>query len=562
MAKNSSRLDANTKYDRNSPDRVALILRAGFASGPWLLLAVAIYLQVQAGRTLLPADLAGPDPPAHFTTGVMLYDFLRSGWAMSPMHFAESFYFQYPKVALGHWPPVFYVLQAIWYMVFAARITAARWLCAAITAWSAWILYRRSRMHLGHWHGMVAAGLLLGMPVVRAETWNVMSDLLIAGLAFCAICSLSDYLASESTKDALLLALWTSLSILTKGTGWLLIAVIAVAPFVARRLRVYAKWRYWGALSLAVLLSAPFYVVMSRLGIGYPVHSPWYVDRILAVLRGASPAQWIFGAVALAALLLALRWWLRQRPLAHSLQTAWLMATWCCTLIGFIVLIPLTAELDRYFIGAIAPASFIAAGLLFALKRRIDSPAFLCVEFAAVLGCAVYFASVHVKLPHTTAYSQALNAIPAGNQPRVVLLGGDEYVEGAVIAASLSEDSNQATRFVRGSKFMASSDWDGYNFQLRYRSPEALQLAMDDLRIDYIILDESVSPKPDLNMLKEVLAGQPASWTMIARRQVDLGWRHGEIVVLRRNSGNEYGPPPEAVSLGKLRSDTDNSGPR
>ena len=96
----------------------------------WTLLVLAVCLQVRAARTFLPADLATSDGPAHFTTGLMLHDFLCAGHYLRPMTFAKCFYVHYPKVAFGHWPPVFYVIEAAWFFVFGTSIAAARWLCA------------------------------------------------------------------------------------------------------------------------------------------------------------------------------------------------------------------------------------------------------------------------------------------------------------------------------------------------------------------------------------------------------------------------------------------------
>ena len=43
----------------------------------YVLLAAAVCLHVRDAFHVLGEDLAQADPPAHFTTGVMLYDFLR-----------------------------------------------------------------------------------------------------------------------------------------------------------------------------------------------------------------------------------------------------------------------------------------------------------------------------------------------------------------------------------------------------------------------------------------------------------------------------------------------------
>ena len=61
-----------------------------------------------------------PDEPAHIVTGLMTREYLASGSSRPPMEFARDYYLHYPKVALGHWPPVFYAEQAAWTLIFPA----------------------------------------------------------------------------------------------------------------------------------------------------------------------------------------------------------------------------------------------------------------------------------------------------------------------------------------------------------------------------------------------------------------------------------------------------------
>ena len=52
----------------------------------------------QVGSGFFATELARhPDEPAHFVTGVLVYDYLRSGFDQTPMSFAEQFQAQYRK---------------------------------------------------------------------------------------------------------------------------------------------------------------------------------------------------------------------------------------------------------------------------------------------------------------------------------------------------------------------------------------------------------------------------------------------------------------------------------
>ncbi len=51
-----------------------------------------------------------------------------------PMEFAENYYVHYPEVALGHWPPTFYVVQALWTLPFSASRGSVILLMSVLTA--------------------------------------------------------------------------------------------------------------------------------------------------------------------------------------------------------------------------------------------------------------------------------------------------------------------------------------------------------------------------------------------------------------------------------------------
>src|SRR5947209_3781016 len=70
-----------------------------------LLLGLTIALQALGGAW--KAEFSGyPDEPAHFVTGLMIRDYIASGFPGSPVKFAENYYLHYPKVAFGMWGPL------------------------------------------------------------------------------------------------------------------------------------------------------------------------------------------------------------------------------------------------------------------------------------------------------------------------------------------------------------------------------------------------------------------------------------------------------------------------
>jgi hypothetical protein len=512
---------------------------------PRIFFGFAIVLQLQTGFATLPGDLIQADPPTHFTTGVMLHDFLRSGQPLRPFPFAECFYVHYPKVAFGHWPPVFYILEALWFFVFGAKIVAARWLCACITAVCAVALYRRCRIDWGQWSALSVTALFLALPPIRQQTWLVMSDLLVAGFMFLALCSLSDYLNTARISNALWLALWSSLAILTKGTGWLLLGPIAAAPLLTGRFRMYRSRGYWLAVALTCAASAPFYLWMNRLNLGYPVGFEWQLHRLRMLLPVLLALKWLAVAIVLIAILaLALYRFLPRKPLQRTQTTVAVFLVWGLVLAAFITLFPLTPELLRYFIPAIAPAAYLLAAAIVIIPY---GKPLACVVCAGLLA-----AFVPLPVNSTTAYSQAVGTIPRA-PGHIILVESDSGGEGALIAAHLQRDPQRSTYMLRGTKFLEISDWSGAHFTPKYSTAAAVRAALESVGPDYIVVDTSAPPTSDARLLMEVVQGSADRWNPIARIPVKLSFRSGELLVYRREPPSGRPGAPPSVQLGPER---------
>src|SRR5262245_40979357 len=83
---------------------------------PWLLVSLLLVSISLATQWQLVGSMSTDlgvysDEPAHYVTGLMVLDFVKDGLGSSPLAFAEAFYNRFPKVALGNWPPGFYLLQ-------------------------------------------------------------------------------------------------------------------------------------------------------------------------------------------------------------------------------------------------------------------------------------------------------------------------------------------------------------------------------------------------------------------------------------------------------------------
>src|ERR1035438_140853 len=104
------------------------------------LLLVAILWQ-WLGRAY-SCEFSGADESAHLVTGLMIRDYVASGFPATPMKFAEEYYVHYPKVAFGMWGPLLHVAVAAWTLVFPPTRVSLLLLMALISAATALLLCR------------------------------------------------------------------------------------------------------------------------------------------------------------------------------------------------------------------------------------------------------------------------------------------------------------------------------------------------------------------------------------------------------------------------------------
>jgi 4-amino-4-deoxy-L-arabinose transferase and related glycosyltransferases of PMT family len=210
----------------------------------------------------------------------MVYDYLRSSIGADPVAFAGRFYVRYPKVAIGHWPPVFYLLQALWYLPFGSSAPSVRTLMGLITAASALLLFT---CLCRHWDTLTAAlstVLFLCFPLVLPHSFDVMSDLLLTLFCLAAVTSFCSALEQSSPRRWLAFAAWSILAILTKGNGWCLGIFAILAPLISRRPQCFKDPRYWIAGLVILAAALPFYVISTRSNLGYAADPAQVAGRV------------------------------------------------------------------------------------------------------------------------------------------------------------------------------------------------------------------------------------------------------------------------------------------
>src|SRR5579862_157793 len=200
------------------------------------------------------------DEPSHFITGLMVRDYIAAGFPGPPLPYARNYYLHYPQVALGHWPPFFYVAQAAWTLLFPASRTSVMLLMAAITALVATVLCEALREEFSLLLGMGAAALLISLPIIEEFSSLLMAEMLVALLLLLAVLAYGRYVATEKWQPAVWFGVWATLALLTKGTAIQLALVPVFAVLVGRRWYLLKRFSFWVPAILVAGIAGPWYL--------------------------------------------------------------------------------------------------------------------------------------------------------------------------------------------------------------------------------------------------------------------------------------------------------------
>ena len=474
--------------------------------------AFAVALQMMSGA--YSADFAGnPDEPVHYVTGVMVRDYLATFPWGAPMPFAENFYEHYPAVAIGHWPPVFYVVQSMWTLPFGVSRVSLLLLMALLSAATATVAYSEWRTRFGAASAAALGLAFLAVPIVREYGSMVMAEMLIALLTLGAVAVYRRYLDTGSWRDAFLFGLIASAAILTKPNGLALALVPIIAVLVMRRWTAVKTVAFWLPALVVVLLCAPWYIFTASLAQeGWSAsYAPSWLLREPATVNAVHLMR-MAGAPLLALSVVGafIELWPRwHRHLDHVsvVMTALLVSEW----IFHSFVLPVRDA--RHLIPAIPAMLTLSAAALTALARPLTSltraPRHVVTALGATTAVAFLGAGAGGPAVKTGADAAVREVLARTGSRDVVLVSSEGYGEGVFIAEMAEHEPRPRHRVVRASKALSRSTWNGSDYRLRHATADDAEQYLKAENITVVVVDlmaaASRAPVPHHRQLLDVL---------------------------------------------------------
>jgi hypothetical protein len=477
-----------------------------------LLAGLLVLTCLQAYR----AGFSGADEPAHFLNGVFVSSYLHSHAGANPMAYAVEYYLHYPKISIGHWPPAYYGLLGVLLLALPATPQAAfiinllvSALPAAVLGWAlAWLAERRI--------ALAGCAIYALTPLaIEGQAFFMLDQALTACCAAGAIAWIA-YTRRPGWMSAAVFAALSAGAVLIKGNGWLIVLVPLFHMLLTRGWRLLVLPHLYVAALAAGLVIVPWYWLTSPIaadGFNYQAGLRYAWHALLAnsqtLLRNLG-----YGGVPLALFAIATEYRRRhvtpQRWSVVSIAISLILAT-----LALQSLVPAAID-DRYLAPALPAYTALtvlgAFHIYTALRERWTSTT--GAALVSAIGLALILplltpgiAHLAQRGPKVDMRAADLPTLPPSQASTVWIIDGSSGAEGAMIAELAVRDPALRHYAVRASKLLASSDFMGTRYALKYPNEQQVLDQLLRLGAQYVVMVrlDHAAPFPHSTQLSAAL---------------------------------------------------------
>jgi hypothetical protein len=468
-----------------------------------VLLAFVLGLQTLSGAYHADFD-SNDDEPAHVVSSLMVHDYLLSGKIAHPWEFATNFYVHYPKVAILHWPPLFYTCEALSMFVTGRSRFGLLSFQALLAATLVIGLFFWMRRDHGLWIPFVSAVVLATTSTMREAAMDVSPDLLLAFLVFWATAQYGLYATTTKSRHAWWAAILAMCALATHGRA----AVLFMVPVITQLFAGVTKRR----IAAAVVILLVYMFVPALIGQAYPSSPANTLTNSLEYLKSlASALNWYVVALAAIGIAAALRAGQPRTPV-----TAIIALVLSCCIFYSVVNVPF----DEFFLVTAIPAMIVlgGAGTQQLLRASSSSRLGSLLPATALALLAFGFAGWNVyRMPQKSGHmAQRIvgNDVPYRDSRKTWMVAGSASFEGALIAEFALRDLAQDHVILRASKMLARSTWSGAHYQMLFHDLPSVLNLLDRDRVGWIVSEEDGSA-PHIRQLDTAVASIYPAWQRV-----------------------------------------------
>ena len=536
------------------PDNRALL--AGAAA---LILSVLAVLWVQWRVGAYRGDLGvTDDSAAHYVSGVMVrqYALALSNFEFhDPVRFAEAYYARYPKLGFGQWPPVFYVIEGSWLLLFGTSHLSIMLLLGLVVVLVLCMSHRIASRLTGPVLALAVVGLLLMRASVVRFAYQVEPDMGLAGVSLAAALAFARYASRPGWKSSAAWSLMAALAILMKGNAFALALVPPWYLLISRRFDLLRRADFWGPVLVVGLLCGPWYWITREI---WTQTNTRPNTGLLAPSLAILGRLFKFGPALLAAALAGLAMACGKEDRSGQRTLFNVMAALLLAWIAFHMLISVGGGPRKHLLTFILVVVFSVVGVdrlsRWAGRKGVPRPP---VALCLIAGLAL---SLYSRTPGSAPKSAVMRrtaeriAADASLRGAAILVSSQGIGEGSLIAEMASLQPEPQHYILRASQFLAHTDWYDRRYRLVTKTPAAVARLLDAIPVAAVVIDHRPGPAeaPHHALLERTLQECTAEWELAG--VYPAGAKGGQVQAsfYRRRSGIRPLARPPRIYSGTL----------
>ncbi len=220
------------------------------------LLGAIIALHIQRGEFHYEGD-----EMRHAVTGMFFRDVLVDMPWRDPLRYVNEYYAKYPALGLPHWPPLFYLIEGIYFLVFGFSPWASRLCVLSFALLGVYCWYRIAERQGPRRLAILSSLIFPLLPFILVFERVTMLEIPMMALSLAAILFWLKFLESDCARDVWLMALFSAMAFLTSQKALFLPVFLGVHFLMVRPWRVLRRVHLWAALLVSGLAVVPWYLM-------------------------------------------------------------------------------------------------------------------------------------------------------------------------------------------------------------------------------------------------------------------------------------------------------------
>ena len=210
------------------------------------------------------------DEMRHAMTGVFFRDAMVDRPWSNPAQYAYEYYAKYPSLGLVYWPPLFHIVEGLFFLVFGISALSSRLTMLAYALVGVYFWYKIAEREGPQPRALASAFIFPLLPYLLQYERVIMLEIPCVATCMVALYFWQRFMREERARDLWLFAAFLCAAFYTSQKAAFLAFFVVLHFLVERRWTLLKRWDVWAAALLSVAIVAPwYYYMLSKLALSY-----------------------------------------------------------------------------------------------------------------------------------------------------------------------------------------------------------------------------------------------------------------------------------------------------